>query len=163
MFEVDVSSIVFLEEKLIITCWLIEKLNIQNKLDFKLTQYSPELLELIRSYPDLHRLYEEDDGKLKINPVFLNFNFSMHVIGATGYVIFVTASVILNDLNEEKVAWITGLSFITFASVGYLTGSYIPIFPIFKGWILRWNPFVREPDYLILLQKVIIPSFYLFI
>lgn len=154
MFEVDVSSIVFLEEKLIITCWLIEKLKIEKLLNFKLSQYSPELLDLIRSYPDLHRLYEEDDGKLKIQPVFLNFNFSMHVIGATGFVIFVTASVILNDFNEEKVGWITGLSFIMFASVGYLTGSYIPIFPIFKGWILRWNPFVREPDYLIILQKV---------
>lgn len=154
MFEVDVSSIVFLEEKLIITCWLIEKLKIEKLLNFKLSQYSPELLDLIRSYPDLHRLYEEDDGKLKIQPVFLNFNFSMHIIGATGFVIFVTASVILNDFNEEKVGWITGLSFVMFASVGYLTGSYIPIFPIFKGWILRWNPFVRKPDYLIILQKV---------
>jgi hypothetical protein len=154
MFEVDVSSLVFLEEKLIITCWLLEKLQIEKCLPFQLSQYSPELLELIRSSPALHRLYEEDDGKLTIQPVFLNFKFSMHVVGATGFAVFITASIILNDLNEEKVAWITGSSFVAFASVGYLTGSYVPVFSIFKGWILLWNPFVREPEFLIKLQEV---------
>lgn len=154
MFEVDVSSLVFLEEKLVITTWLLEMLKIQEYINFPLSQYSPELLELIRCSPDLHSLYEEDDGKLTIQPVFLNFKFSMHVVGATGFAIFITASIILNDLNEEKVAWITGCSFIAFASVGYLTGSYVPVFSIFKGWILLWNPFVREPNFLIKLQEV---------
>ena len=154
MFEVDVSSSVFLEVKLIITCWLLEKLQIEQYLPFQLSPYSHELLELLRSSPSLHRLYEEDDGKLTIKPVFLNFKFSMHVVGATGFAVFITASIILNDLNEEKVAWITGSSFFAFASVGYLTGSYVPVFSIFKGWILLWNPFLREPNFLIKLQEV---------
>jgi hypothetical protein len=159
MFEVDVSSLVFLEEKLVITSWLLEKLKIDKYLNFKPSQYSPELLDLIRSSPELHHLYEEDvlsetNEKLVLKPIFLNFNFSMHMLGAGGFVIFITASLILNDLHEAQVAWITGSSFIAFASVGYLTGSYVPVFSIFKGWILLWNPFVREPDFLIKLQEV---------
>jgi hypothetical protein len=172
MFEVDVSSLVFLEEKLVITAWLLEKLQIDKYLNFKLSQYSPELLDLIRCSPELHHLYEEDIGgltsegdggtshgkeKIVLKPIFLNFNFSMHVLGAAGFVIFITASIILNDLNEEKVAWITGCSFVAFASVGYLTGSYVPVLSIFKGWILLWNPFVREPNFLIKLQEVLLP------
>jgi hypothetical protein len=154
MFEVDVSSAVFLEEKLIITCWLLEKLDMKKHLKFNLSQYEPQLLEFIRASPDIKHLYEEDDGKIKIQPVLLNIQFSMHAIGASGFIVFVTAAIIMNDLHEEKVAWITGLFFFIFTALGYLTGSYVPIFPVFKGWLLLWNPFLREPEFLDKLQMV---------
>ena len=79
---------------------------------------------------------------------------SMHMIGATAYVIFIPSAIILNDLAEEKVAWITGASFVFFCFLGYLTGTYVPIFPYFRAWLILWNPFVKEPQFMYKLQKV---------
>lgn len=153
MFEVDVSSKLFLEEKLLVTSWLLEKLGMDEYLNFDLHHYEPKLLEFIRNSDELRHLFEEDDGKVEVKPVVFNFSFSMHALGAGGYVVCVTAAILLNEIHEEKVAWITGLSFMMFTFFGYLTGSYIPIFPIFKGWILLWNPFLREPEFLEKLQE----------
>jgi hypothetical protein len=155
MFEVDVSSKLFLEEKLVITSWLLEKLGMDKHLNFEMSHYDPKLLAFIRESKGIHHLFEEDDGKVEVKPVFFNLNFSMHALGATGYVVLVTAAIILNEIHEEKVAYITGFSFLMFTFFGYLTGSYFPIFPVFKGWLLLWNPFLREPKFLEKLQEVL--------
>jgi hypothetical protein len=132
----------------------MEQLQLQKHLKFQLSAYEPKLLEFIRESEQLSHLYEEDDGKMKITPVLVNVHFSLHVIGATAYAALVTAAIIINDLNEEKVAWITGITFFLFSFLGYLSGSYVPVFPFFKGWVLLWNPFLREPMYLERLQEV---------
>ena len=154
MFEVDVSSKLFLEEKLLVTSWLLEKLGMQRHLQFEMSQYEPKLLEFIRASEGLRHLFEEDDGRVQVKQVFFNFNFSVHALGASGYVFLVTAAIILNEIHEEKVAWIAGASFFMFTCFGYLTGTYVPIFSIFKAWLLLWNPFLREPHFLEKLQEV---------
>lgn len=153
MFEVNVSPKAFLEEKLMITSWFLQKMGYRKILDFPIHEYSPELLHFL-STSEVSHMYEEYDGKMKITQSFFNFNFSMHMLGAGGYVVLVTASIIINDWHEMKVAWITGISFIAFCALGYFTGTYFPIFPCFRGVILLWNPFLREPDFLIRLQRV---------
>eukprot|EP01035_Chromulina_nebulosa_P019576 gene19576-25477_t len=99
-FEMDVAQERFLEDKLLVTGWLIKRL------------------------------------------------------GAIGYTVLTTASILVNDASEEKVAWITGFCFTLFGFIGYLTGSYLPVFPIFQCWILVWNPFIREPEFMLKLIKV---------
>lgn len=76
------------------------------------------------------------------------------MIGAISFVILVTAAVLVNDIAEEKVAWITGAFFLTFSLMGYLTGNYFPVLKPLKGWILLWNPFLREPNFMLHLKKV---------
>ena len=157
IFELDVSPVVFLEEKLLVTSWLLEKLNLDKSLGFSTSPYSKEFLSFIRSSP-LSHLYEEDIGSLAcIPPPRLNYSTlwtSLHVIGATAYVVLVTTAILLNDLREERVAWITGAFFLAFCFLGYLTGTYIPVMRYFRGWIILWNPFLKEPQFMYKLKKV---------
>ena len=82
------------------------------------------------------------------------FWLSMHMVGATAYVVLVTAAVLLNDLNEHPVAWITGACFCLFSTLGYFTGHYVPVFKSLRCWLLLWNPFLREPHFMLRLQQV---------
>lgn len=158
MFEVDVSPQLFLEEKLIITAWLIEGMKLSEKLNFPVSQYSPEFLKMLVESDEVKHLYEEYDGKMEIRRNFLsfvNFNFSLHMLGASLYICLITAAVIMNEHTEWKIAWITGISFFGFGSLGYLTGSYFPTDPWTRRTILLWNPFCREKDFLLKLQLCI--------
>lgn len=160
VFEVDVSSESFLEQKVLITSWFLEILDVEKHLDFSPHVHNPKLLDFIRESNDILHLYEEDDGKMKLESAFFSLKkiqFSLHVVGAMSYSVFVTAAIILNEINEEKVAWITGVSFLLFSALGYLSGAYVPIFRMFRGWVLLWNPFMREPEFLEKLQQVILP------
>ena len=76
------------------------------------------------------------------------------MVGAILYVVLVPVAIILNDHAEEKVAWITGVNFIIFAALGYLTGEYLPVISFMRGWLLVWNPFIRDPHYMLKLQQV---------
>lgn len=157
VFEVDVSSESFFEVKVQITAWFLEMMKAEKHLKFHPHIHNPKLLEFIRESKDLKHLFEEDDGKIKIDPSMFSLKkiqFSLHVIGAMGYSVFVTAAIILNEINEEKVAWITGVSFLAFCTLGYLSGAYVPVFPVFRLWVLLWNPFMREPEFLDKLQQV---------
>ena len=137
-----------MEEKLIITAWFLEQFELEKELNIDLSPYNPEFLEFIRSSPAIYHLYEEDDGKLKIIPHVFNIHFSLHAIGASAYALLVTAAICVHDFHEEKVAWITGIFFLLFSFLGYITGTYFPPFSMFKGWVLLWNPFLRQTDYI---------------
>jgi len=79
---------------------------------------------------------------------------SAHVAGAVLYVILIPVAIILNDYAEEKVGWITGLSFFVFCTTGFFSGSYVdPLFRPFKGVLLTWNPFLREPHFMLKLKR----------
>ena len=62
----------------------------------------------------------------------------------------------LNDFEEKSVAFVAGSFFIFFGLMGYLTGKYLPVLSFFKCYLLVWNPFMREPDFLEKLQNEII-------
>jgi hypothetical protein len=158
VFEVDVSSESFLEVKVLITSWFLEILHAEKHLKFRPHVHSPQLLEFIRESKDLRHLFEEDDGKIKFDSSFFSlkkFQFSLHVIGAMLYSVCVTAAIILNEINEEKVAWITGVSFVMFSALGYFSGAYLSIPSCCRLWVLLWNPFMGDPDFLDTLQKAV--------
>lgn len=73
---------------------------------------------------------------------------TLHMVGAIGFVICVTWSILLNDWNEAKVGGITGTAFFIFSLLGYLTGNYVPLFYNLRTLILLWNPFLREPNFM---------------
>lgn len=138
VFEVDVSSESFLEQKILITSWFLQLLDMEKHLKFSAHAHNPKLLEFIRESNEILHLYEEDSviENFKIDSSIVSLKkiqFSLHVIGAMSYSVFVTAAIILNEINEEKVAWITGVAFLLFSALGYLSGAYVPMFPIFKG------------------------------
>lgn len=139
VFEVDVSSESFLEQKVLITSWFLQLLDTEKHLKFSPHMGNPQLLEFLRGAKALRHLFEEDDGSYKFDTSLINFKkiqFSLHVIGAMSYSVFVTAAIILNEINEEKVAWITGVSFVLFSALGYLSGAYVPMIPFFRGEML---------------------------
>ena len=68
--------------------------------------------------------------------------------------VLVTTAILLNEIAEEKVAWITGSFFTFFCFLGYLTGKYAPLIGFLKGWVLLWNPFLKEPHFLDKLKEV---------
>ena len=164
-FELDVEPERFLEDKQMITGWLIQKLGLDKKLPFSLGPLNMEFREFLRNSPEIYHLYEEDrylrtrhrQKNIQIWSYELIWE-SMHVIGAVSYVMLVPAAIILNDMAEEKVAWITGTTFLVFCVMGYLTGNYVPVLRCFRGWILTWNPFLREPYFMLKLKRVSVMS-----
>jgi hypothetical protein len=170
--ELDVVPERFLEDKLMITSWLLHRLGDDKKLPFTLEIHNKEFLEFIRSSEGIYHLYEEDiyiqgkqrnGGKSDKHSIYnlrdRNYNIfwvSLHMMGALGFILLITTSIILNDIAEEKVAWITGAAFLIFCCCGYLTGQYLPILNYFKCWIMVWNPFLREPFFMLRLQQAVI-------
>ena len=163
-FELDASNSAYLEDKLIVTGWLIERLiSIDSNLElpFKVQPSDNRFLEFIRNSPEIYHLYEEDKvliSQTKAKRVQM-WNYhplwsSMHMLGAIAYVTLIPTAVILNDLAEEKVAYITGLTFVVFSFMGMLTGNYCPIPDYLKCWVITWNPFVREPRFMMKLKRV---------
>jgi hypothetical protein len=158
-FELDVVPERFLEDKLIVTAWLIEKMRLKHKLPFSLSPDNEEFKRFIRNSPGIYHLYDEDKYILHRGKRIKVFNYhsfwsSLHMVGACSYIALVTSAIIINDYNEEKVAWITGSLFGFFCFMAYLTGNYIPVFYKMRGWILLWNPFLREPYFMYKLSKV---------
>jgi hypothetical protein len=163
-FELDVVPERFLEEKLIVTGWLIEKLKYKSSsLPFHLSPHDPFFLDFIRSSPLIYHLYEEDKyilnrGKRHHARLFIYNSLwhILHMMGACSYIICLTSAILVNDFHEVAAGWITGVLFFIFAFLGYLTGNYsIPVLQFFRGWVLLWNPFYREPHYMYKLKKVI--------
>jgi hypothetical protein len=177
-FELDVSPHYFLQVKLMVTKWLIEKqVNFNNR---RYTQYSGKngsnrfhlakpfplneenILKFVRKSPLIYGLYEEDHMHLLaysgeqqqqhtdgMTPIYGH----LHMLGAIGFVVCVTTSVVLNDSAEAKVGFITGTSFLIFSFLGYLTGGYIWLIPMWRGVIMVWNPFLKEPQFMAKLQR----------
>jgi hypothetical protein len=77
------------------------------------------------------------------------------MVGAILFVSFVPLAIILNDNAETKVAYITGITFIVFTFFGYLSGEYLPVLRIFRCWLLVWNPFIRDPHYMLKLRQAV--------
>lgn len=165
-FELDVVPERFLDDKLMVTSWLIQKLKRKEKLPFSLHFTSPGLLEFVRQSPGLYPLFEEDlylierEAKGAHNmSSYHTMWFGMHLIGATAFAACCTAAILLNDIKEESVAWIVAFTFCTFGAMGYMTGGYyphhLPVLKIFRGWILVWNPFLREPHFMLKLSDAL--------
>ena len=55
---------------------------------------------------------------------------SIHGLGACTFIILVPTAIIINDIAEEKVAWISGGLFLLFTSTIYLTGEYFPVIKV---------------------------------
>ena len=79
----------------------------------------------------------------------------LHMVGAVLFVSFVPLAIILNDNAETKVAYITGITFLVFTFFGYLSGEYLPVLRIFRCWLLVWNPFLRDPHYMLKLRQAV--------
>lgn len=163
LFELDVSPQRFLEDKLLVTGWLLEKLGYSRKLSpyFKLHSTSQGLLEFLRASPEVYWLYQEDHNwrqdaarALSQHRLFTYNRLwrSAHISGAVSFVVCVTTSILLNDAAEEKVAWIAGGSFFLFCFLGWLSGVYVPLLPFLKGYLLLWNPFFFEPHFMLKLK-----------
>jgi len=162
-FELDVDAERFLEDKQMITGWLIEKLKLDHLLPFSLSGTSEDFRNFLRCSPEIYYLFEED-RYLRTRETHKSLNLfsyeimweSAHMIGACTYVILIPVAIILNDLAEEKVGWITGLSFFIFCMSGFFSGNYVPLFRAFRGVLLTWNPFVREPYFMLKLKRSVI-------
>lgn len=158
-FELDVVPERFLEDKLIVTGWLIQKLHLPKRLPFKLHPHDERFKDFIRSSKDIYHLYEEDIHITNRSKDYNAWNYAtlwptIHMVGACSYVALVPAAIILNDIAEEKVGWITGSLFGFFCFLAYLTGNYVPVIKGLRGWVLLWNPFLREPHFMLKLKKV---------
>lgn len=163
-FESDVSSDRFLEDKLLVTRWLLQRLGAHKILPFSLGVNSRPFREFLRQSPGIYMLYEEDHKYVgespSLEPVwpYETWWCSLHILGAVSYVILVPSAIIIHDLGDDTIAngVITACSFIVFCLIGYLTGSYIPVVTRFQCIILSWNPFLKQRNFLHNLQQVLI-------
>ncbi|CAM6001404.1 unnamed protein product [Sphagnum balticum] len=156
----DVVPERFLEDKLLVTGWLLQKLKLEPLLDFDFNNYRCErFLQFIRQSPGINPLYEEDAYLLRRSATFTKFELkgnlwsSLHIVGASGFVLLVTAAALLNDRGEAPVGWITGACFFLFCCFGYLTGNYLHVIRPLRCWIILWNPFCRDPDFMAHLRE----------
>lgn len=178
-FELDVVPERYLEDKLMVTSWLMEKqqtFRIRNNkkkaalvsdLPFSLNCRDPRFLSFIRQSPGLYHLFEEDvylqhrnlTGNHNISEYHILW-FSLHLIGATGFASCCTAAVLLYDAAQEPAhAFVVASTFCFFGGLGYLTGGYyapyLPVLKCVRGWIIVWNPFVREPHFMLKLEEAL--------
>lgn len=172
-FELDVVPERYLEDKLTVTGWLIEKIE-DHFPDIKApfathNIYDPRFRDFIRASKAIYYLYEEDMYLLhrakKSNPwIYQAFWPILHMIGACCFVICIPAGILYHDAMESKVSWITGIMFFFFCLISYLSGNFFPVFKIWRGYVLMWNPFVREPHFMLKLKMVnFIFLFFLFL
>ena len=178
-FELDVVPERYLEDKLMVTTWLMEKLQKRKLLNnsekaeyipdmhFSLNCRDPRFLSFIRESPGIYHLFEEDvyiqhrnrTGMHKISEYHILW-FSLHLIGATGFASCCTAAVLLYDAAQEPAhAFVVASTFCFFGGLGYLTGGYyapyLPVIKCLRGWIIVWNPFVREPHFMLRLEEAL--------
>lgn len=158
-FELDVVPDKFLEQKLMVTIWLIQKLDMAKEFPFRLSPHSEEFLSFIRHSRRIYHLYDEDLYISNRGRANRRFRYdalwsTLHMLGAIIFVALVTTSILLNDMAEEKVAWIAGAHFFFFCFISYLTGAYVPLINFFKCWIMLWNPFLKDPMFLLELKRV---------
>jgi len=159
--ELDVEPARFLDDKIMVTGWLIEKLKLEDELLFSINSVSEDFKDFLRSSPEIYYLYEEDRylharESLKYFEIF-SYNqtwLSFHVLGAIGYVVAVPIAVVMNEKREVLGACVTAFSFIFFSLMGYFTGNYISVLKIFRGFLMVWNPFLREPHFMLKLKRV---------
>jgi hypothetical protein len=170
LFEMDVAPDRFLEDKLIVTGWLIQKLNLDHMVDFNVNDIRCEkFLNFIRNSRSIYNLYEEDQYLINRSASFTKFRLTgdlwgyLHVIGAIGYVFLVTLSVFVHDQNERKAAVVTGVFFFLFCLLGYLTGNYAPVLRMWRGYLILWNPFVRDQYFMYHLKMVCSFSIFYFL
>ena len=159
-FELDVVPERFLEDKLIVTAWLLEKLDLHTVVPFSLRPDDEGFRDFIRQSKDIYYLYDEDKYlNHRATTPYNAWNYHsfwpfLHMLGACSYVTLLPTAIILNDIAEEKVGWITGVLFCLFCFMAYLTGNYVPVLKQLRGWILMWNPFLKEPHFMLKLKKV---------
>ncbi|CAE7664185.1 unnamed protein product, partial [Symbiodinium microadriaticum] len=72
--------------------------------------------------------------------------------------VLVPSAIIQHDLANESIAngVISGLSFFIFCLMGYLTGAYLPVIKPLQCIILAWNPFLRDENFILKLQKAVL-------
>lgn len=161
VFELDVSNNAFIEEKLAVTVTFLRILKVFDLLDSDShwTQYSPEMLDFVRSSPDIAHMYPEAEGVDRVHPTLLSVGFVLHCTGAGSFVAYVTAAVISNDYTESHHGIMVMFGLNMFLLLTYFCGTFLPmgwISPTLgnQGQIFSWNPFVYEQDFIIKLQKV---------
>lgn len=158
-FELDVVPERFLEDKLLVTGWLLEKAKLDADLPFSLNSNDEGFRDFIRSSKEIYHLYDEDVYLVNRSKSYQAWTYHhvwpmLHMLGAISYIVLLPTAIILNDMAELSVGVITGILFTLFCFMAYLTGGYVPVLQYFRGWILLWNPFVREPHFMLKLQRV---------
>jgi hypothetical protein len=98
---------------------------------------------------------DNSDSDVGIGGDFLSDIYGLlHMVGAIGFVVLVTSSIIVHDYSEMGVVGgLTGLSFVIFSLLGYLTGKYFWLLPQLRCIVMLWNPFVQEPQFMAKLQR----------
>lgn len=148
-----------------VDCELIYAFNgreMEHLLDFDINNcHDQKFLEFIRHSTNIRHLFEEElfessrpNNLYHVDSLSRTLGSFFHMTGAIGYVVLVTMGVLLHDLNEPAVAWVTGAFFLAFSLLGYLTGIYLPVIRPLRGYILLWNPFVRDPHFMANLKQV---------
>jgi hypothetical protein len=169
-FESDVSPDRFLEDKLMVTAWFLERMGAESVLDFPLDVYHTHYRRFIRK-SKLRPLFEEFDrfenhGADKIDGVGGTEDFPykpwwavVHMVGALAYLGCVAAGIILNDVDDDDiygVAYVMTFSFTIFSIMGYLTGTYMPLLRPLRGLVLVWNPFCRDRHFYASLREAVL-------
>ena len=125
IFEFDVSTNSFLEEKLSVTNCFLRMLGADKLLNREWSQYSSELLKLVSESPDLAPMYEEvhSIGTKNVFPSMLQTKFILHMSGAGIYIGCVSAAIVLNDYNDIGVPITSMLFMNAFAIITQLCGK----------------------------------------
>lgn len=144
-----------------VTGWLLRKLNLDKCVPFNVNDTrSLAFMKFIRESKDIYPLFEEDLYLSKAEGSIKKFELLdivwgwTHVVGALLFMFLANSAIVMNDPAEVIFAWISGVLFEAFVSVGYCTGAYLPVISPLEGLVLPWNPFMREPHFMLKLQEV---------
>lgn len=123
VFEFDVSTNSYLEEKLAVTNCFIRMLGADKLLKEDWSQYSPEMLDLVTQSKDLAPYYQEAEGVKEVTPSMMTLKFIMHMSGAAIYIGCVSAAITLNDDSEIGVPIASMIFMNIFGVITYLCGK----------------------------------------
>ena len=72
----------------------------------------------------------------------------LHMLGSVVYVFGVIGAVVLNEAEDMHAGIVTICFFGTFCFCSYLTGEYFPVVRFMRFYIMVWNPFAVDQNFL---------------
>lgn len=158
-YELDISSEKFLEDKILVFVWFMKKLLETHplQLPFRMDSNDEGLRRFISDEESLAKFFPElaePRRTLRVRRRAVRWMF-LHMLGSVIYVFGVIGAVVLNEAEDLHAGIVTMCFFGTFCFCSYLTGEYFPVVRFMRFYIMVWNPFAVDQNFLSIMYNAL--------